>query len=115
MRGWIIIAVCVLVVLCCTADAGADDLPEWRVHPDYTLIIASRLYGIADHMDVTTDDRWTYVYLGPLGRREVPFTARQGLVGAIAIPILIAFLVYGVIRLITRRAHSEGADDAGRS
>ena len=49
----------------------------------------------------------------PIGGHEVPFTVRQGLIGVAAVAlILIAALIYGAIRLITRRAHSEGADHA---
>ena len=113
MRRRIFIVACVLTVVCCVSESAAGVVPP-DVRNIYGIRVAGHDFGIAEFY---SDDEYvgTIVGLGPLGHYEVPFTARQGLAGAMAAPILIATLVYGVIRLITRRAHSEGADDAGRS
>ena len=113
MRRLTVIAVFVLIVTCSASIARASHptIRQGRPH-DYTVTIYRHRYGIEDAGENSYNLIWTVVHLGPFGQYFVPFTARQGLAGAILTPILIVSLVYGVFRLPTRRAYSEGADDA---
>jgi hypothetical protein len=66
-----------VIVLSITSEAGAAFVFDGT---DCSIRIGKQRIGLADYY--TSDGRsFTNLYVGPLGAREVPFTATQGLIG----------------------------------
>jgi hypothetical protein len=77
-----------VVVLCFVSEAGAQELSA----VSYTISIGGETFGFADwYKDF---DQQHFVFLGPLGKYRVFFTATQGLVG-------FCLIVVGLVVLVT--------------
>jgi hypothetical protein len=76
------------LVLGFVSKAGARD----RIDRNCTLIIARQQIGFLDLRSPVTNRARTEIHLGPLGNREVPFTATQGLVGFCCILALLVIV-----------------------
>jgi hypothetical protein len=79
-----------VVVLGFVREAGAFDR-----HPtiDYTFCIGSERFGFMEWIERVTFDRYCVVFVGPLGARQVPFTAIQGLIGSCLIVLTLIVLL----------------------
>jgi hypothetical protein len=83
-----------VVVLGWTQEAAA--LIELETKHDYTFRVGQFTIGFSDghawrNLDAEWD--WSYVHIGPFGKRAVPFTATQGLVGFCTIVVGLAALL----------------------
>jgi hypothetical protein len=94
-----------VVVLGFVSEAGAIGQPIGEVEHDYTIELNDvQWIGFEDggYLTIRPDgrQRFSYVWLGPLGRYSVPFTATQGLVGFC---IILATLIFVPVVLSVRR------------
>jgi hypothetical protein len=80
------ILLALVVVLACCREAGAVGQPIGEVEHDFTIELNDcQWIGFEDgtYLTIRPDGQqhFSYVWLGPLGRYSVPFTATQGLFG----------------------------------
>jgi hypothetical protein len=119
MRGMrtALIVLAMVVVLGWARSATA--LVELETRHDYTFRVGESKFGFSDghaygsYVSTAADAEWdwSYLHLGPLGRRQVPFSATQGLVGLCALAAaLIVVSAILMVRWKRREAFSHGAD-----
>jgi hypothetical protein len=73
---------------------------------DYTVNLAGYRFGFVDVEIDGQGMRWTQTYadLGPLGRHNVPFSAKEGWAITIVAPLLLLFVALSLAR---RRGRSQ--------
>jgi hypothetical protein len=96
-----------LVVVLSAREAGAEEA-NVAVERNYAVVVAGRAWGFMDGEAQywTANPRpYSAILLGPYGRREVPFSATQGLIGfCLIVPTLIALLATFTVRWKRKRA-----------
>jgi hypothetical protein len=94
-----------VVVLGWARDASA--LTELETKHDYTFRVGQFTIGFSDGhacgMGGAEWD-WSYIHVGPVGKRLVPFTATQGLVGFCLIVLTLIALMSAFAARWKRRA-----------
>jgi hypothetical protein len=95
-----------VVVLGFVSEAGAYS--SVGIDHKYTIEIAGQTFGFMDGDAVhDSGEAWLYswIYFGPLGSINSPFTATQGLVGFCVIVVgLLAMVTVGTMRWKRKRA-----------
>lgn len=80
----------------------ASALTEIETKHDYTLRIGQLKIGFSEGHAYGMGGRewdWSYIHVGPLGKRAVPFNATQGLVGTcLMVVAFVAFLALATVR-----------------